>query len=292
MNEKVTVIIEKLPPTIMIKNSDFLNTWALACYSVDKYGIVIPASPNYTDNPNYRSPLIKEVAGTIEYGEDAIKQILDKIIHPLYPHHNGIVEYINQLTPGTEEFENGRGFHYSYGLRLREMNCMCDYFIGPCDGVIGDYDCEYYNKGEYTEGKCYLDQLKFIAQNLDPFNKRMQAITWIPNIDLEATIVDEMKQSVPCLQRLRAENYYDKYYTLITNWRSRDLFKASMWNTIGYVNTIDTLIKEERKKLELPELKLMKVVEFIDSLHVYEQDWDKLSKVPIDAHTISNCLFI
>ena len=273
----------------MIKNLNLSNTWSLACYAVDKYGIVVPSGPNYTSNLDYTPPLIKEVRCTIEYGEDAIKQMFNKTIHALYPHQQGIDEYINQFIPGTEEYEHGRTFHYSYGLRLREMKCP---FI---DVTCNDeYNCTnpmLCNNFVYNED-CYLDQLKFISEHMDSFNKRLQAVTWISEIDLPSTIMDEMVQSVPCLRSVRLENYYDKYYVILTTWRSRDICKASIWNTIGYVNAIDQLVQESREKLKQPKLKLVQVVEMIESLHAYEADWDVASKVPIDAKSIENCLFI
>lgn len=284
---------KQLPPTIMIKNCDFLKIWSLINYAINKYGIIVPSSPNYTNNPNYNPPLIKEVIATIVHDETSIQQILNKIIHPMYLHHDGIDQYINQFVVGSEEYEHGRTFHYSYGLRLQEYPGFCsNYNERLCDGYIEDYVCEDYNSGRFTDGVCYINQLKFISEHLDAFNKRLQAVTWVTELDLNASIVDEMKKSVPCLQRIRIENYYDKYYTIVLSYRSRDAFKAFVWNDIGLIVMIDNLIKQKRKELNLSELKLVQVVEFIDSLHAYEADWNALSKVPIDCKTIENCLFI
>jgi len=288
--------INGIPKTIMIKNTNFFNVWALACHAVSKYGVVVPSGPNYTSNPEYVPPLIKEVRACIEHGEDSINQMLNMRIPPLYMQHEGIQEYINQLTPGTKEFEHGRTFHYTYGLRLREMRKYykyCDWTAHTeCTGYINYNKCEYYNEGKFTANECYIDQLQFISEHLDPFNKRLEAITWIPEIDLPSTIKDENKRSVPCLQQLHIENYYDKYYTIVSTWRSRDLYKAHPWNMVGLVNTIDKLIQATRERLGLPKLKLVQVVEFIDSLHIYENEWDQAKKVPVDAKAISNCLFI
>ena len=248
----------------MIKNCNLWNTWALACYAVDKYGVLVPSGPNYTSNPDYIPTNIKEVTMTIEHGPASINQMLNKQLPPLYPQKQGVDSYINQMTAGTDEFEHGRTFHYTYGLRLREMPCGCE----------------------------YIDQLDFIAEHLDAFNKRLQAITWIPNVDLESTIVDEMVKSVTCLQRIRIENYYDKYYVLFVDWRSRDLYKAHPYNLVGLINAIDKLIQEKRAEQGKSKLELFKIVEFIDSLHVYAPELDMLNKVPVDAKTIMNCLYI
>jgi len=188
----------------MIKNCNLWNTWALACYAVDKYGVLVPSGPNYTSNPDYVPTNIKEVTMTIEHGPASINQMLNKQLPPLYPQKQGVDSYINQMTAGTDEFEHGRTFHYTYGLRLREMPCGCE----------------------------YIDQLDFIAEHLDAFNKRLQAITWIPNVDLPSTIVDELKQSVPC---------YDIYTEVLTysGWK---LFKD-----VSYKDKIMTLNSNTNK---------------------------------------------
>jgi thymidylate synthase len=284
----------EIPKTLMIKNCNLWNTWALACYAVNKYGVLVPSGPNYTNNPDYVPPNIKEVTMTIEHGPESINQILDKALPPMYPQKQGVDDYINQLTPGTKEFEHGRKFHYTYGLRLREILC-------PRRGTFEGEECPYNNIQECesydvycidNEIRCYIDQLEFIAKHLDAFNKRMQAITWIPEIDLYSTIMDEMKQSVPCLQRIRIENYYDEYYILTMDWRSRDLYKAHPYNMVGLINSIDTLIQETREKQGQSKLKLVKIVEFIDSLHIYEPELEVTSRIPIDVNTIMNCLYI
>lgn len=286
----------EIPPTLMIKNGNLWNTWALACYATNRYGVLVPSGPNYTNNPDYTPPNIKEVTMTIEHCEESINQMMNKSFPPLYPQKQGVENYINQLIPGTEEFEHGRTFHYTYGLRLGELRCPCMSIIntGECACADGCLDrCAIYDvKTTKDDIICYIDQLEFIAEHLDAFNKRLEAITWIPEIDLPSTIMDEMVRSVPCLQRIRIENYYNKYYVLFFDWRSRDLYKAHPYNMIGLVNAIDSLIQEKRAELGQSKLKLVKIVEFIDSLHIYEPDIETSLKIPVEAKIISDCLFI
>lgn len=249
------------PPTIMIKNADLNTSWALAVYTVNKYGKVIQSSPNYTDDPDYVPPLTKDVCATIEYTGKAIQDIKNRVIHPAYPHHDGYKAYENQFRPGTTEYENARGFHYSYGLRMREY-------------------------------RGFIDQLEFIAENLDPYNKRMQVVTWDVEVDLPATIMDEMKQSVPCYQRLQVRDFGNGFYDQQYDWRSRDLFKAYEWNILGLVNTVDEVINETRLRQGKEQLSLIKVTDKISSLHIYQPEWDAASKIRVSLQDFNRCVFM
>ncbi len=56
-------------------------------------------------------------------------------------------------------------------------------------------------------------------------------------------------------------------------WRSRDLFAAWNSNMVGLL----TMVKKE--VFEPNNLNLVKVVDFCNSLHIYEADWEAASKV-------------
>ena len=287
----------KTPPTIMVKGSTLSQTWAILVYATYKYGMTIQASPNYTNNPNLKISFTKDVAAVIEYKEDAINEIFNRIIHPMYGQHNGYEDYEMQFIPGTKQFKHAidinTGFHYTYVGRLRRKSiCKMEDDYRKCSGYYDWHKCDCYNDGEYMDWCCYVDQLKFIAEHLDPFNRRLQAITWDIEEDLPATIMDEDKKSVPCLQRVKVRNLGNGFYEIVLNWRSRDASKAYLFNILGLVNSIDQLIQESREKLGQPKIKLAKITEFIDSLQIYETEWDVASKVPIDCKTIENCLFI
>lgn len=255
------------PPTVMFKNTDLNTTWAMAVYTVSKFGKILPASPNYTDNPNHVILLTKDICATFEYTDKALRDIKNRIIHEKYPHHRGYEQYEAQFKPGTPEFEHGKTFHYYYAGRLRRF---------PSNKVEEDF----------------IDQLKFIAEHLDAFNRRLQAITWITETDLPAAIVDEDKQSVPCLQRVQLRNLGNGYYEILLNWRSRDLYKAYLWNILGLINSIDELVQASRLRLGQEPLELVKVVDHISSLHIYETEWEDAKKIPIDIPLFSKCVFI
>jgi thymidylate synthase (methanogen type) len=113
-----------------------------------------------------------------------------------------------------------------------------------------------------------VDQLKAICDLLPQgVSRRRQAITWIPERDLF------VKEDQPCLQRLWVRVLGDGNAEMHCMWRSRDLFAA--WNS----NMVGLLTMIKREVLEPNELTLVKVVDFCNSLHIYEADWEAASIV-------------
>jgi thymidylate synthase (methanogen type) len=113
-----------------------------------------------------------------------------------------------------------------------------------------------------------VDQLKAIKDLLPQgVSRRRQAITWIPERDLF------VKEDQPCLQRLWVRVIGDGNAEIHCMWRSRDLYAA--WNS----NMVGLLTMIKREVLEPNNLKLVKVVDFCNSMHIYEADWESASKV-------------
>jgi len=113
-----------------------------------------------------------------------------------------------------------------------------------------------------------VDQLKAIRDLLPQgVSRRRQAITWIPERDLF------VKEDQPCLQRLWVRAIGDGNAEMHCMWRSRDLFAA--WNS----NMVGLLTMIKREVLEPNKLTLVKVVDFCNSLHIYEADWEAASNV-------------
>ncbi len=113
-----------------------------------------------------------------------------------------------------------------------------------------------------------VDQLRAIRELLPQgVSRRRQAITWIPERDLF------VKEDQPCLQRLWVRALGDGNAEMHCMWRSRDLFAA--WNS----NMVGLLTMINREVLEPNNLKLIKVVDFCNSLHIYEADWDAALKI-------------
>jgi thymidylate synthase (methanogen type) len=113
-----------------------------------------------------------------------------------------------------------------------------------------------------------VDQLKAIKELLPQgVSRRRQAITWIPERDLF------VKEDQPCLQRLWVRDIGNGNVEMHCMWRSRDLFAA--WNS----NMVGLLTMIKREVLEPNSLKLIKVVDFCNSLHIYEADWETATLV-------------
>ncbi|MCX9010025.1 MAG: thymidylate synthase [Candidatus Methanoperedens sp.] len=120
----------------------------------------------------------------------------------------------------------------------------------------------------YPSRNSDVDQLKAIRELLPQgVSRRRQAITWIPERDLF------VKEDQPCLQRLWVRPLEGGNAEMHCMWRSRDLFAA--WNS----NMIGLLTMIKREVLEPNSLKLVKVVDFCNSLHIYEADWEAASLV-------------
>ena len=112
-----------------------------------------------------------------------------------------------------------------------------------------------------------VDQLSYLKEQLQkPITRRAQSITWVPSID---SIDDEP----PCLQRIWMRKLSDKTCEMHCDWRSRDLFSAWNSNYIGILSMID------REILKPLDLKLVKLVDFVDALHIYSTDFDEAAKV-------------
>lgn len=184
-----------------------------------------------------------------------------------------------------------QGFEYNY------MNRFISYpvvNIHEKDKVLsGGYyqNLDYYNKsnGFYD----FIDQLKVIRENIAKriekggeclVSNRDQVITWVPDRDLFVA------EDQPCLQRIQffvykypffegsikhPENnvYYKGKAEFHVSWRSRDLYAA--WNS-NMIALIKMLMKEI---FEPNNLELVRVVDFNNSLHIYQSDWDDASKV-------------
>jgi thymidylate synthase len=120
----------------------------------------------------------------------------------------------------------------------------------------------------YPSRSTDVDQLKVIRELLPQgVSRRRQAITWIPERDLL------VKEDQPCLQRLWVRPLGEGNAEMHCMWRSRDLYAA--WNS----NMIGLLTMIKRELLEPNNLKLVKVVDFCNALHIYEADWDEAAKV-------------
>lgn len=224
------------PPNYFAEEKDFPLAWVNVVRFCMKEGMKIPTE---------YGPGSKDMCSTIIMSGKAIQQIKNRIIHSKFPTKgNHLNEYILQFTP---EFD-ASVFEYTYYKRL--TNYIPDSFFGD------------------------LNQLKNIKKNLRN-SRRLQAITWIPDIDLTST-------EPPCLQRLWIrvleepdnDNYiYSKGQVEVHfTWRSRDMYSAWMSNLVGLILMVYNEILDD-------EYEIIKLVDFVNAAHIYESDWDAAGRV-------------
>jgi len=164
------------------------------------------------------------------------------LLHPQFPtKEKHLVEYIKQFERGYDWKK--QGFTYTYVDRITR------YPYG--EPPMGDKEYDY-----------HMDQIQYLKVNLSHVgSRRAQVITWYPPEDC---IGDEQ----PCLQRIWMRTLGDGRVEMHCMWRSRDLFAA--WNS----NYIALLGMIQREILIPMDLELVKLVDFCNSLHIYEADWD------------------
>lgn len=236
------------PPTITIKTQDFNIAWSLSLHTAMHRGMVIPECP-LTEKPNVQ--LTMDMSLLTELTGAALEQILNSEMHNAFPQKNGVYSYEQQFIEGSDEWKRANdaenGFDYTYWERL----------------------CKY------TIGEIQTDQLKYICENLNAFDRRLQAITWNVEKDLGS------EKSTPCLQLVQLRNLGNGHYQIWLTWRSRDLYRAWQSNLIGLLKFIDLTVKKYHN------LQLIKVEDRVNSAHVYEENWDEALRVPVMASWVN-----
>ncbi len=207
--------------------------------------------------------------------------MLEPMLHPDFPTKElHCAEYEKQWERDYDWKK--QGFEYNYMDRLIKY---------PQAKTTTDENRDYYNKAENVlelDDNDFIDQLSVISENITKrikkggeclVSNRDQALTWIVDRDM---IVSEDQ---PCMQRLWFQIYsypiYDFNGKLLSKgkadfhveWRSRDLFSA--WNS-NMKGLIKMLINEI---FEPNNLELIRVIDFCDSLHIYEADWEQAKTV-------------
>jgi thymidylate synthase len=181
----------------------------------------------------------------IELTGNAIKQILNKETHPQYT-FKAIDSYMREFTyEYLAEYERKTGnekFDYLYMERLTERA-----------------------SNELEEMGKSIEEQKLLKTS----SNYCQAITWKRCED------GTNKRASPCLQRIWCRwNEGDKV-DLHLEWRSRDLYNAWQANLIALVGMIN------REVIEPNGCKLDALVDFSDSLHIYEADMEQARRIQI-----------
>lgn len=155
----------------------------------------------------------------------------------------------------------GHQWPYAYSQRLNS------YPIGP--NYINPEDHSPYNSG-WTS-----DQVENIIERLtEDYNSRRAVITTrCPTIDVL------LKEDIPCLGEIHfrcwdVEN--DELSLCVTTiWRSRDLLKAWADNVVALSFWFEKIAGKLTQKIG-KKVSVGKYTEFVNSLHIYGQDFSKL----------------
>lgn len=236
----------KIPPTELIQAKTLSEAWGKAVNFVNKNGMII--GTQYGNRS-------KDACVTIEITHP----FNEPMLHPDFPTKDlHLKEYLKQWKRGYD----WKKFEYTYMNRLTSYPCTPNYEDEYLQKYYSNCQVEFLENG-------LIDQLAKLKYELSKgiTSRRMQAITWIPDRDLF------IKEDMPCLQRIWIRILNPGEVELHTEWRSRDLYAAWNSNVIGLL----TMIKKEL--LDPNHLKLVKYVDFCNSLHIYESNWDEASKV-------------
>jgi len=133
----------------------------------------------------------------------------------------------------------------------------------------------------YERLVCDIDQLEMLRndletqKNTDISSNRSQAITW-------HTTIDGIHTAAPCLQRIWIRYLGDDCAEVHLTWRSRDLYNAWQANVIAIVDMLN------REVMEPNNCKIIKLVDYSDSLHIYDSELGSamcVSMLPTSPHT-------
>ena len=228
--------------TDIIKENNFHNAWSTIIHRILRNGTEITIGDKTERKPIYDSCMVVELTG------NAIKQIIDRELHPQYPFRN-IDQYCEEYTYRyLEEYlkkpEEER-FAYLYFERLALYNGIHDQILMLFNQLSEQ------KKDNVTSNRC-------------------QAITWYPS-DLDS-------KSPPCLQRIQLRYLPTNKVDVRLNWRSRDAYGAWQANIIALVGMINELIVKPNN------CSIANIVDYSDSLHIYKNDEqvaEKVKNVPV-----------
>ncbi len=214
--------------------------------------------------------------------------LLEPMLHPNFPTKKlHCAEYEKQWERDYDWKK--QGFEYNYMDRLINYPTVNLFNFNDLEDGVHEKEIgvnSYYQKS--NSQNWFIDQLKVIRENIAKriekggechVSNRDQAITWIPNRDMFVS------EDQPCLQRIQ---FFVYEYPMLKStlgfldkgkaefhveWRSRDLYTAWNSNMIGLTKM---LIKEI---FESNNLELIRVVDFCNSNHIYESDWEAANKI-------------
>ena len=228
-----------IPPTTLISDTNFHNSWARAVRCVIRGGIDMVIGDASEQKP------IRDMCAMIALTGDAIGQIERRELHPQFPFQHidqYCVEFTREYQAKYEDLTEDEKFVYTYLDRLT------------------NYDITRMGYTIFTE-----DQLKKLDQYLsmqihdEISSNRDQAVTWRVSDDLGSA-------SPPCMQRIWVRYLGGRDVEVHLTWRSHDLFTAWQPNIVAIIDMLN------REVVRPNRCKIVKVVDYSDSLHIYKSD--------------------
>lgn len=187
---------------------------------------------------------IRDSCGLITLSGNAIKQIENREIHQDYPFKH-IKQYCKEFT--------------------REY--LATYADKP---PSEQFSYLYFERLTAWAG----DQIQMVSNGLKYqiesglSSNRNQAVTW-------DHVADMGSKSPPCLQRVWVRYLGNKEVEVHLTWRSRDLYTAWQSNIIALIDMVN-------REIVIPNgCKIVKIVDFSDSLHIYDGDAEAAAQVKL-----------
>ena len=248
----------KIPPTNLIDETSFLKAWERQTRFCNNFGMILPAVEKVEENK--KIIMTKDITSIIVLTGNAIQEVIDGKLHPDFPTKEKFLkEYQQQVT-------------CEYALSHRKL---------PIDEQFEYLYIERLTGCTVEEFENMVNQLEVMSKQHEKYgiNRRTQAITWIPEIDLYS-------EEPPCLQRLWArplrmeqnpieENESKKIpIELHLTWRSRDGKKAWMTNEVAILCMMYRYVFKDKYEV-------VKIVDFCNSFHIYEDDWEDKNKIKL-----------
>jgi thymidylate synthase len=126
-----------------------------------------------------------------------------------------------------------------------------------------------------------FDQLQVMRENLElqiadkSVSNYCQAITWIPD-------VDNGDLTSPCLQRVWIRYIGDMGVDVHFEFRSRDLYGAFPANLCALFSMLN------REVVKPNGCQIVRVVDYSDSLHLYDTDLDAVKKIALNPMVVNH----
>lgn len=263
MKNNTVNMVNQIPPIVNIQAVGLPEAWYKAVKECMKNGAL--------KKRFYGKPVnTKDIISLIEV-QDPLRE---PILHQDFPTRElHLQEYIKQFERGYNW--KRQGFEYNYVDRLINY---------PVTEILSRPDGYFKVNGRPLTNS--IDQIKAIKDKIaDRIKKggeclvsnRDQAITWAPERD---SFVNEDQ---PCLQRIQIFMYSFPVINedqiipgkgeFHVSWRSRDLYAA--WNS----NMIALALFLKKEIFDPNNIKIIRCVDFSNSLHIYEGDWEAAERV-------------